>query len=72
MKALAGALLLVGCSVHSEAEMKHRCEDLGRIIDWPVKLAEDQCWVRCPDPVGWIPQWAWLDNYGCAPRGNGK
>jgi hypothetical protein len=66
LRVLVVVLLLVSCGP-PEATKKERCEQFGRTVDRPTKLI-DECFVRCPEPVGWITWWMWQDNHGCAPN----
>jgi len=65
---IASAMLCPSC-LPSGQEAPMRCEQFGRDISRPTKIVSNgECFVQCPEPVGWIAMWMWADNHGCAPR----
>lgn len=64
---LVAVLCCLSCSP-SDAEKARRCESFGRDVALPTKVAESDCMVQCPAPVGWIMVWMWTENHGCGAR----
>lgn len=65
----AGAIVwILSGKITDPVEQKRRCEGLGYVTGRTTKV-NGECWIQCPEPVGWITEWMWRRKLGCAPGG---